>query len=67
MSAYAELQQREFASTEFGYTATRHQREVGTAYFDAVMQSISSGQSSVTALDGSTETEQFKQNVQKPA
>jgi isocitrate lyase len=42
-----------------GYTATRHQREVGTGYFDAVTQAVSKGQSSTTALDGSTEAEQF--------
>ncbi len=59
MTAYAEFQQREFASEPFGYTATRHQREVGTGYFDEVTQAISEGRSSTTALEGSTETEQF--------
>jgi isocitrate lyase len=59
MSAYAEFQQREFSGEAFGYTATRHQREVGTGYFDEVAQTISSGQSSTTALHGSTEHEQF--------
>ena len=59
MSAYAELQEAEFAAEEDGYTATRHQREVGTAYFDEVSQVISAGESSTTALHGSTETEQF--------
>ncbi len=59
MSAYAEFQQEEFASEVFGYTATRHQREVGTGYFDEVAQTISEGQSSTTALHGSTEAEQF--------
>ncbi len=59
MSAYAEFQQEEFASEQFGYTATRHQREVGTGYFDEVAQTISEGQSSTTALHGSTEAEQF--------
>ncbi|MDP9024826.1 MAG: isocitrate lyase [Candidatus Eremiobacteraeota bacterium] len=59
MSAYAEFQQSEFASEAFGYTATRHQREVGTGYFDEVAQTISDRQSSTTALHGSTETEQF--------
>ncbi len=59
MSAYAEFQQDEFASEQFGYTATRHQREVGTGYFDEVAQTISEGQSSTTALHGSTEAEQF--------
>ena len=59
MSAYAELQQAEFAAEADGYTATRHQREVGTGYFDAVSMVISSGESSTTALHGSTETHQF--------
>ncbi|MGH8630345.1 MAG: isocitrate lyase [Burkholderiales bacterium] len=59
MTAYVRLQQAEFAAEAAGYTATRHQREVGTAYFDEVMQVVQSGQSSVTALSGSTEEEQF--------
>jgi len=59
MSAYSELQQAEFASEAKGYTATRHQREVGTGYFDAVATAISGGQSSTTALKESTETAQF--------
>ncbi|EGL82361.1 isocitrate lyase [Caldalkalibacillus thermarum TA2.A1] len=59
MAAYSELQQAEFASEKFGYTATRHQREVGTGYFDEVAQVISGGTSSTTALAGSTEEEQF--------
>ena len=59
MSAYAELQEAEFATEADGYTATRHQREVGTAYFDEVSQVISAGDSSTTALHGSTEAEQF--------
>jgi isocitrate lyase len=59
MSAYAELQEAEFAAEADGYTATRHQREVGTAYFDEVSQVISDGESSTTALHGSTEAEQF--------
>lgn len=59
MSAYVELQQAEFDSESIGYTATRHQREVGTGYFDAVTQAIQSGKSSTTALQGSTEEEQF--------
>jgi isocitrate lyase len=59
MSAYAELQQAEFAAEPDGYTAVRHQREVGTAYFDEVSQVISEGESSTTALHGSTEVEQF--------
>lgn len=60
MAAYSELQQAEFASETHGYTATRHQREVGTGYFDEVAQVISGGTSSTTALKGSTETEQFQ-------
>ena len=59
MSAYSRLQQAEFASEAFGYTATRHQREVGTGYFDDVANVIAAGQASTTALDGSTETAQF--------
>jgi isocitrate lyase len=59
MAAYSELQQQEFASEVYGYTATRHQREVGTGYFDEVAQTISRGTSSTTALKGSTEAEQF--------
>ncbi|GAB7386217.1 isocitrate lyase [Bacillaceae bacterium] len=59
MAAYAELQQAEFASEGKGYTAVRHQREVGTGYFDEVAQVIAGGTSSTTALAGSTEEEQF--------
>ncbi|MDQ0246543.1 isocitrate lyase [Bacillus fengqiuensis] len=59
MGAYSELQQREFASEAYGYTATRHQREVGTGYFDQVAQIVTGGTSSTTALKGSTEEEQF--------
>jgi len=59
MSAYVELQEREFALEADGYTATRHQREVGAGYFDQVMQVVSGGQSSTLALHGSTEEEQF--------
>ncbi|GAC1379661.1 MAG: hypothetical protein NVSMB33_05050 [Ktedonobacteraceae bacterium] len=59
MAAYSTLQQAEFIMEEHGYTATRHQREVGTGYFDEVAQVISSGMSSTTALVGSTEVEQF--------
>ncbi|MDQ0220082.1 isocitrate lyase [Peribacillus cavernae] len=59
MAAYSELQQAEFASEKFGYTATRHQREVGTGYFDEVAQVVAGGTSSITALKGSTEAEQF--------
>src|SRR3954468_3108805 len=60
MAAYSELQQAEFASEAAGYTATRHQREVGTGYFDAVANAISSGNSSTVALSESTETAQFR-------
>lgn len=59
MAAYSELQQAEFAAEPDGYTATRHQREVGTGYFDAVSMAISAGESSTTAMADSTETEQF--------
>jgi isocitrate lyase len=59
MSAYAELQEAEFAAEAYGYTAARHQHEVGTGYFDEVSQVISEGESSTIALHGSTETEQF--------
>jgi len=60
MTAYADLQDEEFHAEENGYTATRHQREVGTGYFDAISQIISSGKSSTLALEGSTEQDQFK-------
>jgi isocitrate lyase len=59
MGAYSELQQAEFDAEKHGYTATRHQREVGTGYFDAVAVAISAGKASTTAMAGSTETEQF--------
>jgi len=59
MSAFVELQQKEFAAAERGFTAVKHQREVGTGYFDSVTQVVQSGKSSVTALTGSTEEEQF--------
>ena len=59
MPAYSRLQQSEFAAESHGYTATKHQHEVGTGYFDEVMKVISSGQASTTALDGSTEAAQF--------
>jgi len=59
MTAYSELQQAEFADEVHGYTATKHQREVGTGYFDAVAQVVSSGLSSTLALEGSTEAAQF--------
>ena len=59
MTAYSELQESEFELEKYGYTATKHQREVGTGYFDEVAQVISGGLSSTTALAGSTEVEQF--------
>ena len=59
MAAYSELQQAEFAAETRGYSATRHQREVGTGYFDAVATTISGGKSSTTALADSTEAAQF--------
>lgn len=59
MGAYSELQQAEFASEVDGYTATRHQREVGTGYFDQVAMAISAGRSSTTAMKESTESDQF--------
>ena len=65
MSAYSELQQAEFASEKDGYTATRHQREVGTGYFDAVATAVSAGQTSTVALAESTEAAQFDQSQAK--
>ena len=59
MSAYSEIQENEFAREKDGYTSVKHQREVGTSYFDAVSNTISSGKSSTTAMEGSTESEQF--------
>ncbi len=61
MAAYSELQQEEFAAEAAGYTATRHQREVGAGYFDEIAQVVSEGKSSTTALHGSTEEEQFSE------
>jgi len=66
MSAFVELQEAEFAAAERGFTAVKHQREVGTGYFDAVTQAIQQGQSSTTALKGSTEEEQFHGNKHAP-
>jgi isocitrate lyase len=60
MAAYVELQEAEFAAEARGYTATRHQHEVGTGYFDVVTQIVEGGTSSVTALTGSTEEDQFE-------
>jgi isocitrate lyase len=59
MGAYSEMQQREFAAQAEGFTAVRHQREVGTGYFDAVALAVSGGKSSTTAMSGSTEAAQF--------
>ena len=67
MSAFVELQEGEFAAAEKGFTAVKHQREVGTGYFDAVTQAIQQGQSSTTALHGSTEDEQFFEASKKVA
>jgi isocitrate lyase len=64
MSAYVRLQEAEFASEEEGYTATKHQREVGTGYFDQVLNTITGGASETAALAGSTEEEQFKAAAQ---
>ena len=60
MSAFVELQEAEFAAADRGFTAVKHQREVGTGYFDSVTQTIQGGKSSTTALKGSTEEEQFQ-------
>ena len=60
MTAYVKLQQAEFAAESSGYTATKHQREVGAGYFDAVAQTVSGGASSLSALSGSTEEQQFE-------
>ena len=59
MSAYADLQEQEFLAENEGYTATKHQREVGTGYFDLVAQTVSKGDVSTLALKESTEAEQF--------
>ncbi len=60
MTAYVELQEKEFAAVDRGFTAVKHQREVGAGYFDDVTQTIMGGESSITALKGSTEEEQFE-------
>ena len=67
MTAYSQLQEAEFANVESGYSAVRHQRFVGTGYFDEITQTIANGQASTVALEGSTETEQFhvEKNLQK--
>jgi len=59
MTAYSKIQQQEFAREKDGYTSVKHQREVGTSYFDAVSNTISSGDSSTSAMNDSTESEQF--------
>ncbi|MCB9098711.1 MAG: isocitrate lyase [Anaerolineales bacterium] len=66
MSAYVELQTKEFDSEVIGYTAVKHQREVGTGYFDMVKDAITAGQSSTTALSGSTEEAQFEEHQAMP-
>jgi isocitrate lyase len=66
MSAYVELQEAEFADEPLGYTAHKHQREVGAGYFDAVTEVVTGGQSSISALTGSTEDEQFEVPVGEP-
>src|SRR5262249_20995212 len=60
MSGYVDLQAAEFAAEADGYTATRHQREAGTSYFDQVLLTVTAGSASTTALAGSTEAEQFQ-------
>ncbi|WP_421725520.1 isocitrate lyase [Bauldia sp.] len=67
MGAYSELQEREFEAVQQGFTAVRHQREVGTSYFDAVAMAVSGGQSSTTAMADSTESEQFGTPEPEPA
>jgi len=67
MSAFVELQEAEFAAADRGFTAVKHQREVGTGYFDTVTQAIQGGQSSTTALKGSTEEEQFQDSKRSAA
>jgi isocitrate lyase len=59
MSAYSELQEREFESEDHGYAATQHQRQVGAGYFDEVAQVIAGGDAETTAMAGSTEEKQF--------
>ena len=66
MTAYVELQEAEFAAESRGYTATKHQREVGAGYFDDVTRTITGGTSSLTAMTGSTEEEQFQADEKAP-
>ncbi len=65
MTAFVELQQKEFAAAEKGFTAVKHQREVGTSYFDEITQVVAAGKASTTALQGSTEDEQFFEQKKK--
>ncbi|MDP2816253.1 MAG: hypothetical protein Q8O19_06195, partial [Rectinemataceae bacterium] len=65
MTAYVEVQEKEFADEKHGYTATKHQREVGTGYFAEVSQVITGGATSIAALSGSTEEEQFHGSKKK--
>jgi len=67
MTAFVELQQKEFAAAEKGFTAVKHQREVGTGYFDEITQVVTGGNASTTALHGSTEDEQFFEEKKEPA
>jgi isocitrate lyase len=67
MTAYVDLQSREFDAEPHGYTATRHQREAGTSYFDQVLTAVTNGQASTAALAGSTEAEQFQAAVNAAA
>ena len=67
MSAFVELQQKEFAAAERGFTAVKHQREVGTSYFDDITTVVTGGKASTTALHGSTEDEQFFDDTKKKA
>ena len=67
MTAYSRLQEEEFAAQELGYRAVTHQRFVGTGYFDEIAQVVSAGNSSTTALAGSTEAEQFHGAVPQEA
>ena len=67
MTAYVELQEKEFDSVDRGYSAVKHQREVGAGYFDSVTTVVSGGVSELTALSGSTEEEQFEEEQEAPA
>src|SRR3979411_914970 len=67
MSAFVELQEEEFAAADKGFTAVKHQREVGTGYFDTVTQTIQGSTASTVALKGSTEEEQFHPEAQATA